>query len=93
MMFYDRTLSSRFGFTVEDITKWSVKEISKEEYFDKFDKLCHDIKYQLNDIEEVKPKWHYVTDKLPPNPISHSQDLLFKLTTFINALFSLLLSP
>ena len=52
MMFYDRTLSNRFGFTVEDIVKWSVKEISKEEYFDEFNELYDDIKCQLDDIEE-----------------------------------------
>lgn len=52
MMFYDRTLSNRLSFTVEDITKWSVKEISKEEYFDEFNKLYGDIKYQLDEIEE-----------------------------------------
>ena len=52
MMFYDRTLSNRLCFTVEDVAKWSVKEISKEEYFDEFNKLYDDIKYQLNEIEE-----------------------------------------
>ena len=52
MMFYDRTLSNLLSFTVEDIVKWSVKEISKEKYFDEFNKLYDDIKYQLNEIEE-----------------------------------------
>ena len=52
MMFYDRTLSSRLSFTVGDISKWSVKEISKEEYFDEFNELYDDIKYQLDEIEE-----------------------------------------
>lgn len=52
MMFYDRTLSNRLCFTVGDITNWSVKEISKEAYFDEFNKLYDDIKYQLDEIEE-----------------------------------------
>ena len=47
MMFYDRTLSNRFGFTVEDIVKWSVKEISKEEYF-AFDKKGETSNYEIN---------------------------------------------
>ena len=52
MMFYDRTLSNRLCFTVGDITNWSVKEISKEEYFDEFNELYDNIKYQLDEIEE-----------------------------------------
>lgn len=53
-MYYDRTLTSRLCFHFEDdIINWSVKEISKEDYFDEFNELCHDIKHQLDNIEDT----------------------------------------
>ena len=52
-MCYDRTLSKRFCFNVEDVINWSVKEISKEDYFDEFNELYHDIKHHLDNIEDT----------------------------------------
>lgn len=51
-MCYDRTLSKRLCFNIEDVINWSVKEISKEDYFDEFNGLYRDIKHQLDNIEE-----------------------------------------
>lgn len=51
-MCYDRTLSKRLCFNFKDVINWSVKEISKEDYFDEFNELYRDIKHQLDNIEE-----------------------------------------
>ncbi len=52
-MYYDRTLSKQLCFNIEDIINWSVKEISKEDYFDEFNELYRDIKHQLDNIEDT----------------------------------------
>ena len=52
-MCYDRTLSKRLCFNIEDVINWSVKEISKEDYFDEFNELYHDIKHHIDNIEDT----------------------------------------
>lgn len=51
MMFYERTLSNKAIFTVDQIVDWSVEEISKEDYFDEFNELCCNVKRYLDKIE------------------------------------------
>lgn len=50
---YDRNLSKQLCFHHEDIINWSVKEISKEDYFDEFNELYRDIKHHLDNIEDT----------------------------------------
>lgn len=55
------------------ISSWLVAEmiaidIVKYEFKDKHEYITALIKGKIYKGLEVKPKWHYVTDKLPPNP-------------------------